>query len=147
MSRTPSAWTSGDPVPRPTPAAVLVLALALPTLLAGCAGTGGGPGTTVSRSLSVPQDGSAEANLRMTGNASITYVWETEPSTNLTYDLHTHRNGSVEVLRNGTAPAGDGAFQAPRDGVYSLHWRDPDVPVRLVVTIEGDFTLESFPVG
>lgn len=124
---------------------LLVSALLAPALLAGCAGDEGGP-NKVSRSLSVPRDGSAEANLHMAANASITYHWETEPAANLTFDLHAHRNGSVEVYRNDTATEGGGDFTAPRNGTFSLYWRNPELPVRLVVTIEGDFTLESFPL-
>lgn len=132
-------------MPRPAPA--LVLLVVLPALLAGCTGGDGGPGNKVSRSLSVPEGGSAEANLAMDAGAGVTYEWETEPAVNLTFDIHTHENGTVDVLRSETATAGEGAFEAPRNGTFSLYWRDPAKPVRLIVTIEGDFTLESFPVS
>lgn len=130
--------------PRPALPLLLAAALVLSAFLAGCAG--GGPGNKVSRSLSLGRDDAAEAILRMEANASITYAWETEPAADITWDLHTHRDGQVEVLRNGTAPEGEGTFTAPRNGTFSLSWSDPELPVRLVATIEGDFTLESFPV-
>lgn len=132
-------------MPRTLPL-VLVAALVLPAALAGCAGNEGGPGNKVSRSISLPRNGSAEANLRMDAGASIHFSWETEPPSNLTFDLHAHVNGSVEVHRNATATEGEGSFQAPRNGTFSLLWRDPELPVRLVATVEGNFTLASFPV-
>lgn len=125
---------------------LLISALLAPALLAGCAAEPGAP-NKVSRSISVSEDGYAEANLAMEAGANLTYAWETEPVANLTFDLHTHVNGSVEVFHEETATAGEGAFQAPRNGTFSLHWAEPGTALRLVATVEGDFTLESFPVG
>lgn len=127
-------------------APVLVAALVLPAVLAGCAGGDGGPGNKVSRSISLPRNATAGANLLMHANASITYSWETEPPSNLTFALRGPGNASDEVFRGNTTTEGEGSFAAPRNGTYGLAWRDPEFPVRLVVTFEGDFTRSSFPI-
>lgn len=146
MSRPSSPSTSGDPVPRPHPRLVLLsLALVLPALLAGCTGDGEGP-NTIGRNIAMSEKGSAEANLQMDAGARIDYSWNTTPDRNVSWDLHTHENGTVTVLRNGTATSGNGTFEAPRNGTYSLFWQNQGNPMRLGVRITGDFTLESFPI-
>jgi hypothetical protein len=81
---------------------------------------------------------SHEVNLQLDRNTTLTWSFRTEPPQALRYDLHSHEGARVITHAQGSAPAANGTFSAPADGVYSLFWEnDGGAGVDLLYSASG----------
>lgn len=113
---------------------------------AGCAGPSppDGGSNAIQRTVSLPAHEFFEANLEMNESADVTYEWSTE-GTSIAFDVHSHANQEVRYYHRSNGSSGQGSFQAPSQGAYSLLWENAsDAPVNLTLAIEGDFQVRSY---
>lgn len=101
-------------------------------------------GSEVERTVSISPQGFHEVNLEMEAGDSFRYIWDlAETDATVFFDVHTHRNGTVQDHVQGQFHDADGTYVQAMAGGVSLMWRNQNAgSVLLHYRVEGDFQVQ-----